>query len=353
MLMLLETTIKKISELQSEAMERARNHQKNLIKPYGSLGMLEEVAVKIAGITGEVSPNLEKKAVITCAGDHGVTKQGVSVAAQEVSKQMLIGMLNGGAAINVLSRHVGAEVICVDFGIVEQLDDPRLVVKRVAPATDDISQGPAMTREQARAAVEGGIETAIEAINKGKQLLATGDLGIGNTTPSSAILAAFTGFPVDLIIGKGTGIKHDAMQRKIRVVEQALSINKPDPRDGLDVLAKVGGFEIGGIAGVILGAAASRVPVVIDGFISCAGAMIARSLAPQSVDYMIASHLSEEPGHKIMLTWLGLKPMLHMNMRLGEGTGAALAFNLIDAALGIVREMASFDSAGVSDDGLR
>jgi nicotinate-nucleotide--dimethylbenzimidazole phosphoribosyltransferase len=351
--MLLETTIEEIRELNVEAMEKARQHQMNLIKPYGSLGLLESVAVKIAGITGEISPNLEKKVVLTCAGDHGVAAKGVSAADQEVTIQMLRGMLNGGAAINVLSRHVGAEVVCVDMGIKKPVDDPCLVVKRVGPGTCDISEGPAMTEEQARAAVEGGIEAAHDEIKKGAQLLATGDLGIGNTTPSSAVLAAFTGIPVDVIIGKGTGIKNDVLQRKIRIVKQALQNNKPDPRDGLDVLAKVGGFEIGGIAGVILGAASKGVPVVIDGLISGAGAMIARALASQSVDYMIASHLSEEPGHKIMLTWLGLKPMLHMNMRLGEGTGAVLAFNLIDAALKIVREMATFDSAGVSDAGLR
>jgi nicotinate-nucleotide--dimethylbenzimidazole phosphoribosyltransferase len=181
----------------------------------------------------------------------------------------------------------------------------------------------------------------------------TGDMGIGNTTPSTAVLAAFTGFPVDLITGKGTGIDCDAMRRKARIVQQALDVNKPDARDGLDVLAKVGGFEIGGIAGVILGAAAYRVPVVIDGFISGAGAMIARALAPRSVDFVIASHLSEEPGHKTMVTWLGVSPMLNMNMRLGEGTGAALSFNIIDAALKIVREMATYDEAGVSDTGLR
>ncbi len=351
--MLLEKTIEGIRELDAEAMERARDHQQNLIKPMGSLGLLEEVAVKIAGITGELSPDLDKKAVLTCAGDHGVVAKGVSAAEQEVTIQMLIGMLNGGAAINVLSRHVGAEVVCVDFGVKRPVEDPRLVVKRVGPGTGDISEGPAMTREQARAAVEGGIEAAFEQIDKGARILATGDLGIGNTTPSSAILAAFTGFPPDLIIGKGTGIKSEALKRKINAVEQAIKINQPDSRDGLDVLAKVGGFEIGGIAGVILGAASRGVPVVIDGFISGAGAMIAKALAPQCVNYMIASHLSEEPGHKIMLAWLGLKPMLHMNMHLGEGTGAVLAFNLIDAALKIVREMATFDSAGVSDAGLR
>lgn len=351
--MLLENTIEKIRELDAEAMEKARSHQKNLIKPYGSLGMLEDVAVKIAGITGDVKPWLENKAVITCAGDHGVAAQRVSVADQEVTQQMVRGFLNGGAAINVITRHTGAKVTCVDMGIAKPVDDPRLVVRRVGPGTDNIAEGPAMTREQARTALEAGIEVAIEEIKKGTQLLATGDMGIGNTTPSTAILAAFTGFPVDLITGKGTGIDNDAMRRKAQIVEDALEVNKPDARDGLDVLAKVGGFEIGGIAGVILGAAASRVPVVIDGFISGAGAMIARALASRSVDYMLASHLSEEPGHKIMLTWIGVQPMLHMNMRLGEGTGAALSFTLIDAALKIAREMATYDEAGVSDTGLR
>lgn len=351
--MLLEKTIERIRELDTEVMEKARSHQKNLIKPYGSLGMLEDVAIKIAGITGEVKPFLENKAVITCAGDHGVAAQKVSVADQEVTQQMVRGFLNGGAAINVITRHAGARVICVDVGMAKPVDDSRLKVRRVGPGTNNIATGPAMTREQARAAVEAGIEVATEEIKKGTQLLATGDMGIGNTTPSTAILAAFTGFPVDLITGKGTGIDHVAMQRKARIVEQALKVNKPDARDGLDVLAKVGGFEIGAIAGVILAAAASRVPVVIDGFISGAGAMIARALAPRSVEFVLASHLSEEPGHKIMITWLGVRPMLHMNMRLGEGTGAALSFTLIDAALKIVREMATFDEAGVSDTGLR
>jgi nicotinate-nucleotide--dimethylbenzimidazole phosphoribosyltransferase len=352
-MMLLEKTIESIRELDAEAMEKARSQQKNLIKPYGSLGMLEDVAVKIAGITGEVMPQLENTAVITCAGDHGVAAQRVSVADQEVTQQMVKGFLNGGAAINVITRHTGAKVICVDMGMIKPVDDPRLVVRRVGSGTNNIAEGPAMTREQARAAVEGGIEVATEQIKKGTQLLATGDMGIGNTTPSTAVLAAFTGFPVDLITGKGTGIDCDAMRRKARIVQQALDVNKPDARDGLDVLAKVGGFEIGGIAGVILGAAAYRVPVVIDGFISGAGAMIARALAPRSVDFVIASHLSEEPGHKTMVTWLGVSPMLNMNMRLGEGTGAALSFNIIDAALKIVREMATYDEAGVSDTGLR
>ncbi|HOB28757.1 MAG: nicotinate-nucleotide--dimethylbenzimidazole phosphoribosyltransferase [Dethiobacteria bacterium] len=351
--MLLEKTIAGIGELNAEAMEEARGHQKNLIKPYGSLGMLEDVAVKIAGITGEVKPVLENKAVITCAGDHGVAARKVSVADQEVTRQMVRGFLDGGAAINVLTRHAGARVICVDVGMVKPVDDPRLKVRRVGPGTGDIATGPAMSREQARAAVEAGIEVAAAEIEKGVELLATGDMGIGNTTPSTAILAAFTGFPAFLITGRGTGIDREALQRKAQIVEEALKVNKPDPRDGLDVLAGVGGFEIGAIAGVILSAAASRVPVVIDGFISGAGAMIARALAPRALDFVLASHLSEEPGHKVMLTWLGVRPLLQMNMRLGEGTGAALSFTLIDAALKIVREMATYDQAGVSDTGLR
>lgn len=350
--MLLEDTIGKIGELDKEAQEQARRHQDTLIKPMGSLGMLEDVAVKISGITGEIMPWLEKKAVITMAGDHGVAREGVSAASQDVTPQMVRGFLDGGAAINVLTRHAGARVVCVDMGIVKTVDDPRLVVRRIGPGTNNIAEGPAMTREQARAAVEAGIEIAAEEVRGGTRLLATGDMGIGNTTPSTAILAAFTGFPVPLLTGKGTGLNPSGVQRKIRLIEKALAVNSPDPRDGLDVLTKVGGFEIGGLAGVILGAAASRVPVVIDGFISGAAAMIARSLAPRSVDYMIASHLSEEPGHRTMLTWLGIEPMLHMRMRLGEGTGAALAFTMIDAALKIVREMATFEEAGVSDEGL-
>ena len=351
---MLKKTIAKIGELDRGVMEKARSHQKDLIKPCGSLGMLEEVAIKIAGITREIKPALENKVVITCAGDHGVAAaQKVSAAEQEVTQQMVQGFLEGGAAISVISRHSGAKVICVDVGMVRPVEDGRIRSHRIGAGTADLASGPAMSREQAVAAVEAGIEVAAGEIEKGAQLLATGDMGIGNTTPSTAILAAFTGLPVSLITGKGTGIDGEARLRKVQVVEQALKINRPDPRDGLAVLAGVGGFEIGAIAGVILGAAASRVPVVIDGFISGAGAMIARSLAPRALDFVIASHLSEEPGHKVMMTWLDVSPMLQMNMRLGEGTGAALSFTLIDAALKIAREMATFDQAGVSDIGLR
>ncbi|HAA89441.1 MAG: Nicotinate-nucleotide--dimethylbenzimidazole phosphoribosyltransferase [Thermoanaerobacterales bacterium 50_218] len=346
--LLLEETIKKIGELDRQAQKRTRLRLDDLTKPPGSLGMLEEVVVKIAGITGKWMPSLEKKAVIVMAGDHGVVAEGVSAFPQEVTPQMVRNFLRGGAAINVLSRHAGAEVVCVDIGVAAPLKEPGLLSRKIAPGTRNIAEGPAMTLEEARKAIEVGIEVATQEIAAGVQLLATGDMGIGNTTPSTAILAAFTGFPVSLIAGKGTGLDDRGLQHKVEVIERALRVNKPDPRDGLDVLSKVGGFEIGGLAGVILGAAASRVPVVIDGFISGAAAMIARALAPRVVDYIIASHLSEEPGHKIMLKWLGLEPMIQMRMRLGEGTGAVLAFHLIEAGLRILREMATFSEAQVS-----
>lgn len=346
--MLLESTIGKIGEICDEARAKARERLDQLTKPRGSLGMLEDVAAQIAGITGQSLPRLENKAVIVMAGDHGVVAEGVSAYPQEVTPQMVRNFLRGGAAINVLARQAGARVVCVDMGVAAPLDEPGLINRKIAPGTKNFISGPAMTREEARAAVEAGIEIANQAISEGVNLLATGDMGIGNTTPSTAILAAFTGFPVPLITGRGTGLDQPGVQRKVEVIEQALKVNNPDPRDGLDVLAKVGGFEIGGLAGVILGAAAARVPVVIDGFISGAAAMVARSLAPRAVNYVIASHLSEEPGHRVMLTWLGIKPMLQMQMRLGEGTGAVLAFHLVEAALRILREMATFGEAGVT-----
>jgi nicotinate-nucleotide--dimethylbenzimidazole phosphoribosyltransferase len=346
--LLLEETIKKIGELDQQAQEKARLRLDDLTKPPGSLGMLEEVVVKIAGITGNWMPSLEKKAVIVMAGDHGVVAEGVSAFPQEVTPQMVRNFLRGGAAINVLSRHAGAKVVCVDIGVAAPLEEPGLLSRKIALGTRNIAKGPAMTLEEARRAVEVGIEVATQEIAAGVQLLATGDMGIGNTTPSTAVLAAFTGFPVSRIAGKGTGLDDRRFRHKVEVIECALKVNNPDPRDGLDVLSKVGGFEIGGLAGVILGAAASRVPVVIDGFISGAAAMIARALAPRAVDYMIASHLSEEPGHRIMLNWLGLEPMIQMRMRLGEGTGAVLAFHLIEAGLRVLREMATFSEAQVS-----
>jgi nicotinate-nucleotide--dimethylbenzimidazole phosphoribosyltransferase len=346
---LLEQTIQSIQPLDTAAMDAARARQSRLTKPPGSLGRLEAISIHVAGITGQERPIIGDKVVITCAGDHGVVAQGVSAYPQEVTPQMVTNFLGGGAAINVLARHVGARVVVVDAGVAADFEpQPGLVIKKVAHGTADMTQGPAMSAEQAVRAVEAGIEVVMEEIAHGASLVATGDMGIGNTTPSSAIVSAITGLPVAQVTGRGTGIDDATLARKIAVIEQALAVNRPDPDDALDVLSKVGGFEIGAIAGVVLGAASRRVPVVIDGFISTAGALIAGGLAPLARDYMIAAHDSVEIGHKAMLDHLCLVPCLDFDLRLGEGTGAALVLGVVEAACKVLNEMATFESAGVS-----
>jgi len=275
--------------------------------------------------------------------------EGVSAYPQDVTPEMVYNFLNGGAAINVLARHIGARVIVVDAGVAADFEPhPGLLIKKVAHGTADMAVGPAMTREQAVQAIEVGIEAVEVEIAKGLDIVGTGDMGIGNTTPSSAIAAVFTGLPVMELTGRGTGVNDEQLSHKVAVIEQALAVNQPDPKDALDVLSKVGGFEIGAIAGVMLGAAAHRSPVVVDGFISTAGALIAGGVAPLSCDYMIASHASVEIGHRAMMAHLGVKPCLEFDMRLGEGTGAALVMGIVDAACKILDEMATFEDAGVS-----
>lgn len=333
-------------------MARAEARQAVLTKPPGSLGRLEAISIQVAGITGRELPCLRDKAVIVVAGDHGVTAEGVSAFPSEVTPQMVLNFLRGGAAINVLARHVGARVVVVDAGIAADLPpQPGLVVHKVAYGTANLRRGPAMTREQALQAVEAGIVVLEEELARGLDIVATGDMGIGNTTPSSAIVAAVTGLPVAEVTGRGTGVDDGGLATKVAVIEDALRLNRPDPADGLDLLAKVGGFEIGGIAGVILGAAAHRVPVVIDGFISTAGAVIAALLAPQTRGYMISGHKSVEIGHQAALRFLGLLPLVDLDLRLGEGTGAVLGISLVEAACKILAEMATFSSAGVSAGG--
>jgi nicotinate-nucleotide--dimethylbenzimidazole phosphoribosyltransferase len=283
------------------------------------------------------------------AGDHGVVAEGVSAFPAEVTPQMVLNFARGGAAMNVLSRHVGAELVLVDIGVAADLPDiPGLLRKKVAYGTANMAKGPAMTRNEAMRALETGIEIAEDLVAKGAGLLGTGDMGIGNTTPSTAVVAAFSGLKVEEVAGRGTGIDDRRLQLKIQAITRALEINRPDPTDPLDVLSKVGGLEIAGLAGLMIGGAACRVPVMIDGFISGAAALVATRLAPAVKDYLIGSHLSEEPGHRVMMEMIGIKPMLHMQMRLGEGTGAALAMGLVDAALKIINEMATFADAGVS-----
>ena len=339
-----------IPPIDTAAEGQARARQDSLTKPPGSLGRLEALSIQLAGITGAARPSVARKAVIVMAGDHGVTAEGVSAYPAAVTPQMVLNFAQGGAAINVLARQAGARVVVVDVGVAADLGaPPGVLVRKVALGTANMAQGPAMTRAQAEAAVQVGLEVVAGEIERGLDLVATGDMGIGNTTASSAIVAAITGRLAALVTGRGTGVDDAGLARKIATIERALAVNRPDPHDALDVLGKVGGLEIGGLAGVMIGAAARRVPVVVDGFISGAAALIAVGLCPDVRPYLIAGHQSVELGHRVMLDHLGLQPLLALDLRLGEGTGAVLAFHLVEAAARILNEMATFAEAGVSD----
>jgi len=347
---LLHRTIEAIRLLDKEAMNKAWLRQGQLTKPRGSLGRLEELSIKLAGITGKEMPRIEHKAIVTMVGDHGVIAEGVSAYPQEVTGQMVYNFLRGGAGINVLARHVGARGVIVDMGVAASLEPhPSLVSKKVASGTRNMAKEPAMSGEQALRAIEAGIEVINEEVAKGLDIVGVGDMGIGNTTSSSAICAVITGEPVSRVTGKGTGIGDEQLAAKVKIIETALALNKPDVKDAIDILSKVGGFEIGGIVGVILGAAAQRLPVVIDGFIAGAAALIAVKLCPKVRDYLIAAHVSVETGHRAMLNYLGLEPVLDLGMRLGEGTGAALAISIVEAAAKVLAEMTTFADAGVSE----
>ncbi len=347
--MTLNDLISQIPPLDEAAMAEARARQDQLTKPQGSLGRLEELSIQIAGVMANPRPVIRHKVITVMAGDHGVVAEGVSAFPQEVTPQMVVNFLNGGAAINVLARHVGARVVVVDMGVAADLPDhPGLVKKKVAYGTANMTQGPAMTRDQAEQAILAGADVVRAELANGLDILGTGDMGIGNTTPSAAIAAAFTGRDPADIVGRGTGLDDAGVQRKIQVVRQALAVNQPDPTDALDVLAKVGGFEIAGLAGAMLAAAAHRRPIMVDGFISTAAALIAVGLAPAVRPYLIASHHSQEQGHGVMLDWLGLQSLLDLNLRLGEGTGAALGVSLAEAACKILDEMATFAEAAVA-----
>lgn len=345
----LNELLSSIQGLDEKAMERIQARLDSLTKPQGSLGQLEVMVKQLGGIQGTSEPEIRGKAVLLMAGDHGVVEEGVSAFPQEVTPQMVYNFLNGGAAINVLSRQAGAEVICTDVGVAFPLEPQELMRRRVRNGTANMAKGPAMTREEAITALLTGAAVAREAIERGINVLATGDMGIGNTTPSSAIVAVYTGLEIAKVVGRGTGIDDEALAHKRQVIGQALAVNLPNPEDPLDVLAKVGGLEIAAIAGAVLQAAAARTAIVIDGFISTAGALIAAKLAPKSTLYMIPSHGSVEPGHRSALRELGLEPLLNLNMRLGEGTGAALTFYLLEASIRILKEMATFADAGVSE----
>ncbi|WP_211748831.1 nicotinate-nucleotide--dimethylbenzimidazole phosphoribosyltransferase [Paenibacillus sp. Marseille-Q4541] len=340
--------VQKIMALDEDAQKKATDHLNDLTKPPGSLGKLEELTIRLAGITGKSQPTFSKKAVIVMASDHGVVEEGVSSFPAEVTQQMVHNFLAGGAAVNVLARQAGAEVICVDIGVNGEPDHPELVSRPVRKGTANMAKGSAMSREEALQAILTGIDIVQESVNKGFTLFVTGEMGIGNTTPSAAVTSVLTGVSVQEATGRGTGLDNAGVQHKANVIARAIQQNQPNPKDPLDVLAKIGGLDIAGLTGVIIASAALKCPIVIDGYISTAAALVASRIAPGCLDYMIASHTSEERGHAALLQTLELSPMLQLGMRLGEGTGGVLSLHLIEAAGRIMAEMATFSSAGIS-----
>lgn len=332
--------------------ERAWARLDSLTKPRRSLGYLEEIAQRIAVLQRTERPAVPRKVIVLMAGDHGVTVEGVSPYPSEVTAQMVANFSAGGAAINQLAKHAGARVVVVDVGVANPLlSDDGVIRARVADGTANMAEGPAMTREQAAAAVRVGIEVVGRLADEGLDLVGTGDMGIGNTTASSALTSVLAGVDPADVVGPGTGLDAAGVSHKADVIRRAIAVNAPDPADALDVLAKLGGLEIAGLVGVVIGAAARGVPVVSDGFISGAATLVALRLAPTATPWVFASHRSAEPGHRVVLEALGTRPVLELDMRLGEGTGAALAMGLIEAACCVMSGMATFAEAGVTGKG--
>ncbi len=348
--MLSHETIDRIQPTELRLLAQAQARLDRLTKPIGSLGRLEELAARYVMITGEMNPKVPRGAVYTFAADHGVTVEGVSAYPSAVTPQMVLNFLRGGAGVNVLARHVGIEVRVVDIGVAFDFESaPGLIQRKVMPGTKNLMVESAMSLAQAEQTLHVGIELATEAAQEGIGLIGTGEMGIGNTTASSAIAAVMTGRSVAEVTGRGTGIDDAGHAHKIDVIQRAIAFHRLDSSDAMEVLAKVGGLEIGGLAGLMLGAAAARIPVVLDGFIAGAAALIAVGLQPRCKDYLIASHQSVERGHRAILDHLRLKPLLDLDLRLGEGTGACLGMSLVLAAIKILTEMATFDEAGVSE----
>jgi nicotinate-nucleotide--dimethylbenzimidazole phosphoribosyltransferase len=343
-------TIAGIPTLDPAAQERAWERLDSLTKPPRSLGRLEDIAARVSAIQGDVRPILRNKTIVLMAGDHGVTAEGVAPYPTEVTMQMVANFASGGAAINQLARHAGVDLVLVDMGVATSLDGiPGVVDARIADGTANMATGPAMSREQAATAVLTGIDLARGIARSGVAAIGTGEMGIGNSTSAAAVTSALTGVDPSLVVGRGTGLDDAGVLHKADVVRRALAVNSPDPGDALDVLAKVGGYEIAGLAGVVIGAAAEGVPVVSDGYIAGAATLAALRLAPAAAPFVFASHRSVEPGHTVVLEAMGLDPVLELDMRLGEGTGAALAMSLMDAACAMMSGMATFAEAGVTD----
>ena len=351
---LLADLLASIDPLDEQAMAAARERQAQLTKPPGALGVLEDVSVRLSGIQRACPPAaMSRPAVAVFAGDHGVHAQGVTPWPQEVTGAMIANFRAGGAAVNVLARQAGAEVYVVDMGVAGDVEaGPRVLDHKIRRGTSDLATGPSMARDEAVQGLLAGVQVAHRLADSGHDCLLTGDMGIANTTASAALVAAFTGESAERVTGRGTGIDDPTLARKIEVVSRALD-DRPVGDDPVETLASFGGFEHAGLAGLVLGAATRRVPVVLDGVIAGAAALVAHALAPYAVDYCFAGHRSVEPGHALALAQLGLRPIVDLDLRLGEGTGAVLAYPIVESAGAVLREMATFDSAGVAhkDDG--
>lgn len=350
-----DNIVSEIQPIDRQWIEKAKQRTSQLVMPTRALGRLHDISEAICGIRRTLSPTIQKKAVLIMAGDHGVVEEGVSAYPREVTGAMIQTFLSGGAGINAVGRHVGAQIRVVDMGVIPDFDtenidtDCFISAYKIGNGTGNLATGPAMSRTDAQASVVNGFKAASTLFDEGIDILGTGDMGIGNTTPSAAIGVVITGSDVDTMVGRGTGVDDDGLKRKKDAVARGVSTNKPDPKDGIDILAGVGGFEIGGIAGSILAAGFHRRPVVVDGFISTAGALIATTLCPTVKEYIFAGHCSAESGHRRMLEYLDLQPILDLEMRLGEGTGAALAMSVIEGALKVFKEVMTFEEAGVPD----
>lgn len=344
----LTSIIRNIGPADREYLVKAREHTAQLLMPARAMGRLHEISEQICSIQQTLSPCTDTKEIIVMAGDHGITEEGVSAYPAEITGMMVQAFISGNATVNVIAQQLGAAITVADMGIRADIPPSSgFIVKKIAHGTNNFTQGPAMSRNQAEESILAGIETAEKSISGGTDILATGDMGIGNTTPSTAIGTVITGKKVEEMTGRGTGVDDKGLQKKIDTVKRGIEINRPDPSDGLDVLSKVGGFEIGGIAGICLAAACHRIPVVIDGLISTAGALISHAVAPLSAEYMLAGHCSFEKGHCPMLSHIGLEPLLDLGMRLGEGTGGALAMHIIQSAVNIFSRVSTFKDAGI------
>ena len=349
---LLEQTIANIYPQDTESRDKAKERLEQLTMPHWALGDLMDLALDLAGMTRSLQPVIKRKVIVTMAGDHGVASEGVSKYPQEVTRQMVLNFINGGAGINALAGQAKADIMIVDMGVAadfgELVSSGKLVSKKIGFGTNNMAKGPAMSLAAARNSIEAGIELANQLADT-YDLFGTGEMGIGNTTSATAIAAVCTGEKIEALTGRGTGLDDQQLQHKVNVIKEILKVNSPDSKNGLDILAKVGGFEIGGIAGLILGAAANRKPILVDGFISTAGALIAYTLEPFVRDFIIFAHRSVEPGHQHMHKKFGCsKPLLDLNLRLGEGTGAALAMNVVEAAVAVLTKVATFSEASVA-----